>query len=165
MDDETMRTFITCGFTFGGILVSNLLVFLGTRTNERKTKQVSILEQQYKNFFVPLHRAIFFSEMPYYEVFHWCERLIEDNYELVPPKIKTDFLKCQKDAYLSNEFENNINYCYIVLSNKLGYSSIKLDSEYKEIAQDILLDTFIFPATLISLVDYVFRRIQNFKKK
>ncbi|MCI9641221.1 MAG: hypothetical protein HFJ98_00275 [Eubacterium sp.] len=164
MSDETLRTLITCGFTFGGILVSNLFVFLGTRSHERKTKQNSILEQQYKNFFVPLHRAIFFSDLSDIEIFECCEKLIKDNYELIPPKIKTDFLDFYKDNHLSNEFENNINHCYIELSNKLGYSKIQLEPKDKETVQNILLDT-LTSSILETQMNIISEFLGRFNKK
>ena len=64
MDNETLRTLITCGFTFGGLLISNSFVYLGSKSKEKKAKKDTIAEQQYKKVFTPIHKLLFFVSAP-----------------------------------------------------------------------------------------------------
>ena len=137
MDGETLRTLITCLSSIFIALSSNAFVFLSTRTNEKKNKNNSILEQQYNKVFTPIHKIVFFKS-EYINKISAIERIISDNYELVADEIKDKFFECKQINGITTSFKNLIDACYKVSRNKLGYSNLKLKKEEKESTKKVI---------------------------
>lgn len=144
MTDETLRTLITCGFTFGGIVISNSFVYLSSKSKEKKSKQDSITEQQYKKVFTPIHKLLFFVSASETKKIDEINSIIYDNYELVADEIRDSFEACLLSQKITEDFEKLINSCYKVLGTQLGYANLKIDKEDRKSTKRVISSKWYF---------------------
>lgn len=140
LDNETLRTLITCCTTVLVALISNILVFAVTKINNKTDKKNSISEEQYTKIFAPIHKLIYFNmdtvdndELKY----ELIEKIISDNYHIVPVNIRNKYMAVQ-DVDSAEEFEKSIDIVFRYLSSVLGYSKEKLSIKERKQAKKIL---------------------------
>lgn len=153
MDPETKRTLITCGTSVLCIIVSNIFIYLSSKTNEKNNKNASIFEQQYSKIFSPIHKILFFSSDTDEIKLSFIEKIISNNYKFVPEQIIEEFKNCKNQKILSDTFNEIIMLCYKMLKSKLGYSNIKLNRNEKKNAKKIISNSNIkiYKRIIISL--------------
>lgn len=140
LDNETLRTLITCCTTVLVALISNILVFAVTKINNKTDKKNSISEEQYTKIFAPIHKLIYFNmdtinndELKY----ELIEKIISDNYQIVPANIRDNYIDTE-DTDNAKNFEENIDIVFRYLSSVLGYSKEKLSRKERKQARIIL---------------------------
>lgn len=140
LDNETLRTLITCCTTVLVALISNILVFAVTKINNKTDKKNSISEEQYTKIFAPIHKLIYFNmdtinndELKY----ELIEKVISDNYHIVPVNIRNKYISVQ-DVDSAEEFEKSIDIVFRYLSSVLGYSKEKLSQDEIKEAKKII---------------------------
>lgn len=138
MDAETLRTLITCGTTVLVALISNILVLLITRTNDKKSKDNSILEQQYNKVFSPIHRILFFTDIGYSEKIKRIYSIIYSNYQLSTKLLREEYENCVSKNTITIDFKHLIDDGCKCLEKALGYTTTKLSKQQKEISKNII---------------------------
>ncbi len=139
MDEE--RTIISCITTVLVALITNALVYMITRLNDKNTKSDSILREQYERIFAPIHKILYFDK-PEKDKFKYIEikEIISNNYSFLPEAIRSSFLKIDIDKS-NKEFEDfkKINEkCFKYLRSRLGYSREKLSKDERKSAKKII---------------------------
>ena len=96
-------------------------------------------KEQYEKVFSPIHNILFFNRQKNnVKTYIKIKKILIDNYNIVPQGIIDSFNEINKFENNTSNFENNINYCFHYLGNKLGCSKQELDKSKKKIAKEIL---------------------------
>ena len=155
MDTETIRTLITCGTSILCIIASNIFIYISSKTNEKKSKNVSILEQQYNKIFSPIHKILFFTNLNDYDKITKIYNIIYSNYQLSTELLREEYNKCASENKIRIHFEILINDGCKCLEKALGYTKTKLNKQQKEISKNILylnnLDNYHRVTKIISI--------------
>lgn len=138
MDTETIRTLITCGTSILCIIASNIFIYISSKTNEKKSKNVSILEQQYNKIFSPIHKILFFTNLNDYDKITKIYNIIYSNYQLSTELLREEYNKCASENKIRIHFEILIDDGCKCLEKALGYTKTKLNKQQKEISKNIL---------------------------
>lgn len=138
MDPETKRTLITCGTSVLCIIVSNIFIFLSSKNNDKKNKNISILEQQYNKLFIPIHRLLFFSDLADCDKITRIYNVIYSNYNLSTELLREAFYKCSSKKRITYEFEEIIIDGCKCLEKALGYTKTKLSKQQKERSKTVI---------------------------
>lgn len=138
MDTETIRTLITCGTSILCIIASNIFIYISSKTNEKKSKNVSILEQQYNKIFSPIHKILFFTNLTDYDKITKIYNIIYSNYQLSTELLREEYNKCASENKIRIHFEILIDDGCKCLEKALGYTKTKLNKQQKEISKNIL---------------------------
>lgn len=138
MDTETIRTLITCGTSILCIIASNIFIYISSKTNEKKSKNVSILEQQYNKIFSPIHKILFFTNLNDYDKITKIYNIIYSNYQLSTELLREEYNKCASENNIRIHFEILIDDGCKCLEKALGYTKTKLNKQQKEISKNII---------------------------
>lgn len=163
MSDETLRTLITCGTTIFVALISNILVFAISKINNRNANENNILQKQYDNLFMPIHKILFFSELNDEDKISQICNVINNNYNLSTDFLREKYNDCVKKKKITKNFISTIKDGCLCLEKHLGYTKTKLSKQQKEFSNVILhskkshyLDiVFVIVSMLIGIISAI----------
>lgn len=140
MNEETIRTLITCGTTVLVALISNILVFALTKHNNNGITKRSISEEQYIKIFAPIDKLFFFDDLLPEEQYKKITEILADNYYIVPENIRISYSEINEKDFgkTFSNFSSNVTDCFKYLSSMLGYSREKLSRDEIKNAKKIL---------------------------
>ena len=138
MDAENLRTLITSITSVLCIIISNIFVLLSSKTNEKKNKNNSILEQQYNQLFTPIHRILFFTKLEDCDKIARIYNVIYSNYNLSTDVLRNEFNNCLSNEKITDRFEDIIDSGCNCLKKALGYTDTELSQQQKEISKTVI---------------------------
>lgn len=140
MNDETLRTLISCGATVLVTLISNTLVYLLTKQNNRDITKRSISEKQYIKIFAPIDKLFYFNKLSDKEKYKKITKIISNNYYIVPESIRVSYSNIDEKDFKKtlSDFQSDATDCFKYLSSMLGYSREKLSRDEIKNAKKIL---------------------------
>lgn len=127
MDSTIVVALVTGGLSLLGVALAGIVGYSTAKYNFQKPAARSILEEQYINVFVPLHRLVFHSDLEDEPLNSEIKNIIMKQYHLIPnPIIEVYFAYGLDGVEDGMSFREYIDKCYRVAAVKLGYSQIKL---------------------------------------
>lgn len=138
MDAENLRTLITSITSVLCIIISNIFVLLSSKTNEKKNKNNSILEQQYNQLFTPIHRILFFTKLEDCDKITRIYNVIYSNYNLSTDVLRNEFNNCLSNKKITVEFQDIIDGGCKCLEKSLGYKDTELSQQQQEISKTVI---------------------------
>ena len=137
-----MENIIEAIITAIGIIISTVLssTILGAakyKFNTPKTR--SILEHQYSDIFVPIHKLIYLEEGTVQQKINNSVEIIRNNYEYAPIKL-IKYLSDEKEELIEKEnirqeYCDYISNTLMILRKKLGYELSKKTNENELISK------------------------------
>lgn len=142
LEPETKRTLITCCTTVFGTISAVIITQLFTYLNNKSDKSKSIYQKQYEEIFSPIHRVLFFAPSDnVIENLRIIRNIIYKNYGFASDALIEEFIKCDDNNKITDDFIQIIKSGYILLRNKLGYSKLKLKRVDKKKASKSVIIT------------------------
>ncbi|MCH5317909.1 MAG: hypothetical protein J1E05_08025 [Eubacterium sp.] len=139
MSEETLRVLITSGTTIFVAFMSNILVYAISKLNNKNQNDKSILEEQYKQIFAPIHKILFYDISDGKSIqYSKIDEILSEHYFLIPKSILESFSNINEIKDDMEQFEYNIKICFRYLSSILGYSKENLSGYDKKEAKKIL---------------------------
>lgn len=140
MDSTIVVALVTGGLSLLGVALAGIVGYSTAKYNFQKPAARSILEEQYINVFVPLHRLVFHSDLEDEPLNSEIKNIIMKQYHLIPnPIIEVYFAYGLDGIEDGMSFREYIDKCYRVAAVKLGYSQIKLKT-YRRLSKEDRLE-------------------------
>lgn len=134
--------FTLIGVIFGSLLTATVTIF-SVKYNFNIPKTREILEKQYSNVIMPLHKIIFWDKDKLSDKIKKSQKIIESNFEWTPTKL-IKYFNNEKDLLLGKDFY--MEYCQYILDTsvsqkiKLGYDRSSFKKKNLKLEPIIIFD-------------------------
>lgn len=134
--------FTLIGVIFGSLLTATVTIF-SVKYNFNIPKTREILEKQYSNVIMPLHKIIFWDKDKLSDKIKKSQKIIESNFEWTPTKL-IKYFNNEEDLLLGEDFYKE--YCQYILDTsvllkiKLGYDRSSFKKKNLKLEPIIILD-------------------------